>query len=304
MNFIMRGRGRGSEMERYGANEVRELLLSRGIKLSKSRGQNFLTDANIPEKIVRLSGIDRKCGVLETGPGLGALTLALRQEAGYVTAVEIDSRLLPILRERLNDANNVKLVHGDILKLDIVKLVTENMPGMTYHACANLPYSITTPALAAFINADVFETITVMVQKEVAERICAVPGKPEYGAFTVFANCHMEPKILFDVPPECFVPRPGIYSSVVTMNRRQVRLPDHGDYKMFIAVVRAAFGQRRKTLVNALYAVFGDRVEKEYIEKVVRLCGFDTKVRGETLNIDEFARISELLKLEIDRQKP
>jgi len=271
---------------------VRELLKEHDIRVSKSMGQNFLIDLNIPEKIVRLSGINSSCGVLEVGPGLGALTLAISRVAGRVTAVEIDGRLLPILRKSLADSENVEILQGDILKLNIAELVNEKMPGMPYHVCANLPYSITTPTLTALINAQTFGTITVMVQREVARRICAAPGSPDYSAFSVFINYHAEPTILFDVPPECFMPRPEVYSSVVTMKMRSQRLLKPEDEAVFFRVVRAAFGQRRKTLVNSLHSVFGNKMKKAEIEEIVSDCGFDKRIRGETLDIDEFARLS------------
>ena len=278
----------------YCAKTVRELLDSHGFKFSKSMGQNFLVDANIPEKIVRLSGVDRTCGVLEVGPGLGALTSVLSRTAGCVTAVELDGRLMPILRDLFVNLSNVEIVQGDILKLDIAKLVCEKMPGMNYHVCANLPYNITTPALASFISTGVFEAITVMIQKEVATRICASPGSKDYGAFTIFVNYHSEPDILFDVPPECFIPRPGVYSSVVTMKKRAERMLEPEREAVFFRVVRASFGQRRKTLVNALHAVYASSLSKASIEGMVRECGFDVRVRGEMLGIEEFMRLSAL----------
>jgi len=276
----------------FGAKAVRELLGEHGFRFSKSMGQNFLVDANIPEKLVRLSGVGRSCGVLEVGPGLGALTFELARTVGRVTAVELDRRLVPILREACAGYENVEILQGDIMKMDVAQLANEKMPGLEHHVCANLPYNITTPALTAFIDSGAFESITVMVQREVARRICAAPGTPDYGAFTVFVNYHSEPSTLFDVPPECFVPRPGVHSSVVTMKRRGERLLETDEERMFFRVVRAAFGQRRKTLVNALHSTFGNGMQKGEIEGVVLKCGFDARVRGEVLGIEEFARLS------------
>ncbi|MCL2402180.1 MAG: 16S rRNA (adenine(1518)-N(6)/adenine(1519)-N(6))-dimethyltransferase RsmA, partial [Oscillospiraceae bacterium] len=265
------------------AQDIKSLLSQHGFKFSKSMGQNFLIDKNIPEKIVRLSGIDLSDGVLEVGPGAGALTAELSQSAGKITAVELDKRLIPILKTTLESRGNVEIVEGDILKLDIAALVQEKMPGMRYRVCANLPYNITTPALSAFIEAGVFESITVMIQKEVAERICAVPGTRQYGAFSVYANYHTEPEMLFDVPPECFMPRPSVVSSVVTLRPRRERMLSPEDERQFFRVVRAAFGQRRKTLVNALHAAFGNELEKDEIVEIVTQCGFNPQIRGETL---------------------
>jgi len=285
--------------EATGARAVRELLESRGIRVSKSMGQNFLVDANIPLKMVRLSGIDSACGALEIGPGLGALTSALSEAAGQVVSVELDSRLVPVLRDMFGGKPNVEIVHGDALKLDVGGLATGKMPGLRHVACANLPYSITTPAITALIGSGVFESITVMIQREVAQRVCARPASPEYGAFTVFVNYHTEPEALFDVPPDCFVPRPGVHSTVVILRARAERLLAREDEALFFRVVRAAFGQRRKTLANALHAAFGGVLEKGCIAEAIEQCGFDPRARGETLGTAEFARLSSRIKAKI-----
>ena len=276
---------------------VRELLEARGFRFSKSMGQNFLIDSNIPEKIVRLAALDASCGVLEVGPGLGALTSALSKAAGRVLAVELDGRLVPILREKFAEQSNVEIIQGDILKLALRRLVGEKMPGLPCHICANLPYNITTPALTAFIGSGVFKSITVMVQREVARRICAKPASPEYGAFSVFVSYHSEPELLFDVPPECFLPRPKVFSSVVKLKMRSSSFLEAEAEELFFKAVRAAFGQRRKTLVNALYAVFGNALDKETIEGAVARCGFDTRIRGETLGLEDFMKISASIGL-------
>jgi len=277
----------------HGVNAVREILDRHGIRFSKSKGQNFLIDANIPDKIVRLSGIDGSCDVLEVGPGLGALTMALSKIAGRVAAVELDERFIPILRDLFAGQPNVEIVQGDILKLDIADRGKGKRPGQRHVLCANLPYNITTPAITAFINAGLFESMTVMVQREVARRICAKPASPEYGAFTVFVNYYTEPATLFDVPPECFYPRPGVWSSVVMLKTGVKRELDPEMEDLFFRVVRGAFGQRRKTLVNALYSAFGYALDKAAIEKAVTSCGFDHRVRGETLGIEEFTELSK-----------
>jgi len=289
------------------------MLDKHGIKFSKSKGQNFLIDANIPEKIVRLSGIDSSCDVLEVGPGLGALTAALSKVAGRVTAVELDGRFIHVLNDMFASHTNVRIVQGDILKTDIAQLVSGVTPGQTAGEiagqttgqtagqtplqrlllCANLPYNITTPAITAVINAGLFESMTVMVQREVARRICAKPASPDYGAFTVFVNFHASPATLFDVPPECFYPRPGVWSSVVMLKTVQGRGLDPVEKAMLFRVVRAAFGQRRKTLVNALHSTFGDVLDKSDIEKAVTGCGFAPRVRGERLSLEEFTELSK-----------
>ena len=287
-------------MESQSPKATIELLKQNGFRFSKSMGQNFIIDGNIPEKIVRLAGIDGSSGVLEVGSGIGALTLALCKKAGHVVAVELDGRLMPVLSEAVSGRTNVEIIHGDILKLDIKKLAKEKMTGFIPCVCANLPYNITTPVLSAFIDAGVFETVTVMVQKEVARRMCAMPGSPDYGAFSVFVNYHTEAEIFFDVPPECFMPRPGVFSSVVAMKARKERLLEPDDEAMFFRVVRASFEQRRKTIVNALHAAFGNAIDKEEIAKSVAQCGHDPRARGETLGIDDFASIAMAIKKNID----
>lgn len=275
-----------------GAKEVRELLDGYGIRSSKAKGQNFLVDANIPEKIVRSSGIDKSCGVLEIGPGLGALTGSLSLAAGRVVAVELDGRLVRMLGDAGFSEGNVEIVHGDILKIDIRELAGEKMQGLRLFACANLPYSITTPALTALIDAGVFEAVTVMVQKEVALRLCAAKGTADYGAISVYAQYHAEPRILFDVPPECFVPRPGVVSSVLSLKMRtEGRLLPQQE-ALFFRVVRAAFNQRRKTLVNALFSAFGDTMGKDEISAAVSKSGFAPDVRGEALDVAGFVVLS------------
>ena len=271
---------------------IKEILTRHGFYFSKSKGQNFLIDANIPEKIARLSQIGPEDGVLEVGPGAGALTRELSRAAGSVAAVELDRRLLPILDEVLAEYENVQIIEGDILKLDIAKLCADKLPGRTLRVCANLPYNITTPALTAFIGAGVFETITVMIQREVAQRICAAPGSSEYGAFTVFANFHAQATRLFDVPPECFMPRPKVWSSVITLTPHKARLLTPEDEARFFRVVRAAFAQRRKTLVNALYAAFGNTLTREALTQIVTACGFNPQIRGERLGTEEFIKLA------------
>jgi len=275
------------------AFRVKNLLGRYGIHAHKSMGQNFLADSGVSEKIIRLSGVDGSCGVLEVGPGIGALTLGLSHSAGRVTAVELDEKLLPVLRSVLEGRDNVDIVSGDILKLDIRALVCEKMPGKRLHVCSNLPYNITSPALSKLIGAGVFETMTVMVQREVAGRICAAPGTKEYGAFTVFVNYHSEPETLFDVSPECFYPQPGVRSAVIKLKMRGSHFLQPGDEAVFFKVVRAAFSQRRKTLVNALHAVFGSSAGKDVITERVARCGFDGRARGETLGLEDFIRLSE-----------
>lgn len=286
-------------MELTDINAIRELLDRHGFRFSKSLGQNFLREAWVPERIADSAGLDLQTGVLEVGPGIGCLTEQLSKRAGRVVSVEMDEKLRPVLRETLRDCDNVKLIFGDVLKQDIKGLVSENMQGLRPVICANLPYNVTTPLLTAFIEADCFDTITVMIQREVARRICAGPGNSDYGAFGLYVQWHMETELLFDVPPSCFVPRPKVTSSVIRL-RRRVQPPEKvSDEKLLFRVIRAAFNQRRKTLVNALSAGLNE-INKEQAEKIIENCGFDTRIRGEALNISGFVKITDKIHTIMD----
>jgi 16S rRNA (adenine1518-N6/adenine1519-N6)-dimethyltransferase len=282
-------------MDLTNEREIGRLLKKHGFRFSKAMGQNFLIDGTVPEKIASASGIDDSFGVLEIGPGIGALTGELSRRAAKVLSVELDQRLLPLLEETLAGFPNVRVISGDILKLDIEKTVTAEMPGLRYAVCANLPYNITTPVLTALIEAKIFETITVTVQREVAQRMCAAPGTADYGAFTVYIRYYSEPRIQFDVPPGSFIPRPKVTSSVITLKLR-TRPPDGvSDEALFFRVVRASFAQRRKTLVNSLESAFGGRFSKDELRRIVTDCGFDVMTRGEALDISGFAAVARRL---------
>ena len=285
-------------MELTNPDVIKYLLASHGFSFSKSLGQNFLTADWVPERIVTEGGITKADGVLEIGPGIGCLTQRLSDHAGRVVAVELDRRLPPLLSESLADCPNVEIVSGDILKLNIPQLISDRLAGLTPKVCANLPYNITTPVLTALIDTGLFDTITVMVQKEVAQRMCAAAGTADYGAFTVYVNYHTEPRILFDVPPSCFMPRPKVTSSVITLKRREVKPWDIRDEKLFFRTVRASFAQRRKTLANGLTSGFGE-LSKDQIREIIADCGFEPNVRGETLDIAGFARITNAIEQSI-----
>jgi 16S rRNA (adenine1518-N6/adenine1519-N6)-dimethyltransferase len=211
-----------------------------------------------------------------------------------VLAVELDERLRPVLRETLADCENAEVLFSDVLKQDLPALVKEHFPGLRPVVCANLPYNVTSPLLTAFLEAGCFETVTVMIQREVARRLCAKPGTADYGAFTVFTQWHAEPEILFDVSPGCFLPAPKVTSSVVRLTVRKAPPVEVISEKRFFAVVRAAFNQRRKTLLNALSSGLSG-FTKEQIAQAIAECGLDEKVRGEALGIAEFARLSDRL---------
>ena len=273
---------------------MKPLLAAHGFHFSKAKGQNFLVAPWVPASIAEQAGVDRSCGVLEIGPGMGPLTQQLCLRAGKVCAVEVDNRLEPILRETVGEFDNLDILWGDVLKQDIPALVARQFPGLRPMACANLPYYITTPILSALLEADCFDSVTVMVQKEVAQRIAARPGTADYGAFSVFCQYYTEPEYLFDVPPHCFVPQPKVTSGVITLPRRESRPWDIGDPAVFFRVVKASFAMRRKKLSNGLASGFPE-LGKAGAEEVLLACGFPDNVRGETLGIPEFAAIANAI---------
>ena len=275
--------------------QIKALLARHGFRFSKSMGQNFLIQSWVPRDIAEASGAGPGTGVLEIGPGIGPLTTQLAQRADRVVAVELDRSLQPILAETLADRPNVSVVYGDVLKTDLAALAAERFQGLRPLVCANLPYNITTPVITAFLEAGCFQTITVMIQREVARRICAAPGTGDYGAFSVFCQYHAQTELLFDVPPDCFLPAPKVTSSVLRLTPKEppaeVDDPEH-----FFRVVKAAFAQRRKTLLNGLSAAFGSQYSKEALSAMLADCGLPAGIRGERLGIPEFARLSELLR--------
>jgi len=285
-------------MDLCSVNDIRALLSRHGFRFSKALGQNFLTEPWVPERIAGESGADSSCGVLEIGPGVGCLTKELSLVAGKVVAVELDKRLPALLSESLAGCDNVEIISGDILALDLPTLVREKFAGLTPMVCANLPYNITSPVLSALIDSRAFETITVMVQREVARRIASTAESGDYGAFSVYVNYHAEPEILFDVSPDCFMPQPKVWSSVIRLKMRKAPPAEISDETFFFRVVRAAFAQRRKTLVNALAASF-TTLPKSDIQDAVAECGFSPMVRGEALDIAGFASLSRAIKQRI-----
>ena len=281
-------------MDLTNPSELKTLLTRHGFHFSKAMGQNFLIAAWVPERIAEESGVDAQTGVLEVGPGVGCLTRELSRRAGKVLAVELDQRLQPVLAETLTGCENTEVLFGDVLKQNLPALVAETFPGLRPAVCANLPYNVTSPLLTAFLEAGCFDTVTVMVQREVAHRLCAKPGTADYGAFTVFTQWHAQPEILFDVSPGCFLPAPKVTSSVVHLKVRQTPPVEVQSEKRFFQVVRAAFNQRRKTLVNALSAGMND-VTKEQAAAAIAACGLDERIRGEALSIAQFAAIADAL---------
>ena len=279
-------------------SDIRGLLSRHGFHFSKSLGQNFLTAAWVPERIAEAAGLDEHTGVLEVGPGVGCLTEQLSLRAGKVLAVELDKALKPVLAETLAGRENIEILFGDVLKQDLPALAAEKLPGLRPVICANLPYNVTTPLLTAFLEAGCFETVTVMIQREVARRICAPVNTPDYGAFGLFVQWHCETELLFDVPPSCFVPQPKVTSSVIRLTRRAEKPYPVRDEKLLFRVIRAAFNQRRKTLVNALSSGVPE-LGKEKAERILTECGLDPRIRGEAVDLAGFVKISDKVFAEI-----
>lgn len=278
-------------MELCNAQQMRQLLEANGFHFSKAKGQNFLTAPWVPQRIAQEAGVDREAGVLEVGPGIGPLTEQLCLRAGRVLAVELDLRLKPILKQTVGSFDNLELRFADVMELDLAQTVREAFPGLRPMACANLPYYITSPVLTKLLESRAFDSVTVMVQKEVAQRICAAPGSGEGSAFTVFCHWYAEPRMLFDVPPSCFLPQPKVYSTVINLKIRREPPCAAAEEALFFRVVRAAFAQRRKTLSNALSAGFPE-LEKAGAAALLESCGLSPSLRGEVLTIPQFAAIA------------
>ena len=277
-------------------NVMKPLLAEHGFHFSKAKGQNFLIASWVPENIALESGVTKDVGVLEIGPGIGPLTQQLCLNAGKVCAVELDNRLKPILDITVGEFDNLEILWNDVLKLDVPALVKEKFGDLRPMACANLPYYITSPILTALLEAECFEAVTVMVQKEVALRIAAKPGSADYSAFTVFCQYYAEPELLFDVPAHCFLPQPKVTSAVITLRTRKERPWEILDEDVFFRTVRASFAMRRKKLSNGLASGFPE-LGKTGAAEVIAACGFSENVRGETLSIPEFAAVAnEIVK--------
>ena len=274
-------------------NTIRAVLGRHGFHFSRSLGQNFLTDESVPRRIAEMSGAAEAENVVEVGPGMGCLTAELCRRAEKVVAVELDRALLPVLDETLAEFDNFEVVQGDVLSLDLAALCREKFGDGRAVACANLPYYITTPAITALLESGAFEQVTVMVQKEVAQRICAAPGTAAYSAFTIYVQYHAAAEILFDVPADCFIPQPKVDSAVLRLTPLKEPAVKTQDEKLFFALVRAAFNMRRKTLVNALGPVLSTSMGKEEITELVQSVGLDARVRGERLSLQDFARLAD-----------
>jgi 16S rRNA (adenine1518-N6/adenine1519-N6)-dimethyltransferase len=279
------------------AHRTRELLAAHGIRLKKSLGQNFLTDMHVLDKIVRAVDISDRAGVLEIGPGIGALTERLAEKARKVVAVELDDRLVPVLRELFKSRPNVEIIHGDALKVDLQAIVQSSFEGVDeVHVAANLPYYVTSPILVRLLEERLgLKRIVIMIQKEVADRLTARPGTKDYGSLSVLVRYFAEAEEVARVPAHVFVPRPQVDSAVVKLTLRERPAVTVVNEPLFFRVVRAAFAQRRKTLSNTLHSALLSSREKREVEDWLTQAGIDPKRRGETLDLEEFAAITEVL---------
>lgn len=275
----------------YSPKYLKEILEKHNFTFSKSLGQNFLVDGNILRKICEEGNISKEDNILEIGPGVGTLTEELSLRAKKVVAIELDDKLIPVLNDTLRDYNNIKIIHGDILKVDLNKIFEENFTPGKIKVVANLPYYITTPIIGRLLEEELnLDSIIVMVQKEVADRIVASPGSKNFSSLSIFAQYYTEPKIILDVPNTVFTPRPKVGSAVVKLKMKKEKIPLE-DKERFFKIVRAAFNQRRKTLPNSLSSKeLG--VKKSEVRKILKENNIDFKKRAEDLSVEEFAKIS------------
>ena len=287
-------------MDLCNRRNIEALLARHGFRFSKSMGQNVLIEDWVPRDTAEACGADESIGVLEVGPGIGPLTRELAKRAGKVVSVELDHRLYPVLAETMAGFDNFTLVEGDIMKQDLSALVAEHFDGLRPVLCANLPYNITTPLLTNCVKAGCFTSITVLIQKEVAQRICARPGSAEYGAFSLLMQYYTVPELLFTVPNTCFVPMPKVTSAVIRCITREKPPVSVRSEAMLWRTVKAGFALRRKTLVNSLQTGFS--LSKQELARILNDCGLAADIRGERLALQEYARLSDALFEIFDRE--
>lgn len=280
-----------------------EILQKYNFNCQKKFGQNFLIDEHVLDKIIRAAEITKDDYVLEIGPGIGTMTQYLACAAREVTAVEIDRALIPILEDTLKEYDNVSIINEDILKVDIAALAKEKNGGRPIKVVANLPYYITTPIIMGLFESHVpLESITVMVQKEVADRMQVGPGTKDYGALSLAVQYYAEPYIVANVPPNCFMPRPAVGSAVIRLTRHQKPPVEVMDEKLMFRLIRASFNQRRKTLANGLKNSGELNLSKEVITAAIEKLGKGSSVRGEALDLEEFARLTNIIKEEMEHE--
>lgn len=277
--------------------ETIEILKKYNFNFQKKFGQNFLIDTHVLDKIIASAEITPDDFVLEIGPGIGTMTQYLASAAKKVAAVEIDDSLIPILEDTLREYSNVTIIHSDVLKLDIENLVMEKNNGKPIKVVANLPYYITTPIIMGLFEKGIpLESITVMVQKEVADRMKAGPGTKDYGALSLAVQYYSSPEIVANVPPNCFIPRPNVGSAVIRMTCHRKKPVQAKNEKLLFQIIRASFNQRRKTLINSLKNSQQLSFTKEQIERALQNMNLPLTVRGEALHLEEFARLTDLLE--------
>ena len=273
-----------------------EILQKYQFVFQKKFGQNFLIDTHVLEKIMNAAQISKDDCVVEVGPGIGTMTQYLAERAGHVVAVEIDKALIPILSDTLSAYDNVEVINEDILKVDLNRLVQEKNGGRPIKVVANLPYYITTPIIMGLFESHVpLQSITIMVQKEVADRMQVGPGTKDYGALSLAVQYYAEPYIVANVPPNCFIPRPAVGSAVIRLTRYQEKPVKVNDSTFMFKIIRASFNQRRKTLQNGLYNSSELRIPKEKTVAALEEMGLTPTIRGEKLSLEEFAKLSDIL---------
>lgn len=277
--------------------ETIKVIQENNFTFHKKYGQNFLIDSHVIDKIIAAAEIDKDTKVLEIGPGIGTLTQYLAEAAKEVVAVEIDDKLIPILDKTLAEYDNVRIIHGDILKQDIASIFgDDSFKTKSFKIVANLPYYITTPIIMSLLESNVpAESITVMIQKEVAERMKATPGSKDYGALSLAVQYYAEPYLAANVPPNCFMPRPNVGSAVIRLKRLAVPSVEVKDDKQMFKLIRGAFNQRRKTLANAVSNFEGLSYSRQDVEEALTKLGLDPRVRGEALSLEQFAALSDAL---------
>jgi dimethyladenosine transferase len=280
------------ELKLSNPKQTIEIIQKYNFNFKKSFGQNFLIDSHVIDKIIRAAEITKEDNVLEIGPGIGTLTQYLAEAAGRVVAVEIDEKLIPVLGETLAECDNVEVINQDILKCDIDSI----FGGEPFKVVANLPYYITTPIIMGLLEGDShFESLTVMIQKEVADRMKAGPGTKDYGALSLAVQYYAEPYLAANVPPNCFMPRPNVGSAVIRLKRLAESRVSVKDEKLMFGLIRAAFMERRKTLLNAVKNYREMDISKEKVEAALVELGIDTRIRGEALTLEQFAELADLL---------
>ena len=275
---------------------IKDVLARHNFTFSKALGQNFLVNPSVCPKIAEMGNAKKGFGIIEIGTGIGVLTNELAKRADKVVAIEIDDRLMPVLAETLAEYDNVKIINADVMETDLHKLIAEEFQGMDVAVCANLPYYITSPILMMLLEERLpIKSVTVMVQKEVADRMQVGPGTKEYGALSLAVQYYAKPEIVAIVPPNCFMPRPNVGSAVIRLTRHKEVPVQVNDEKLMFKIIRASFNQRRKTLANGLNNAPDIHLSKEVIQESIEELGVPVTIRGEALTLQQFAQLSNII---------